>query len=113
MAEWHKTACIICQSNCGIEVQLGGEDGRELTLFRGDKDHPVSRGYACEKPHRLNYYQNKNNRLLKPLRRTAAGDFEEIDWDTAISEVAARLAAVRAEMVDKSSVEVVKCAAHH
>jgi len=95
MAQWHKTACIICTSNCGIEVQLGGEGGGELVLVRGDKDHPISRGYACEKPQRLNYYQSKNNRLLRPLRRTANGGFEEVDWDTAITEVAQKLTAIR------------------
>jgi len=92
MAEWRPTACILCECNCGVEVQL---DGRRLAKFRGDKAHPISRGYACEKPHRLDYYQNGPFRLTAPLRRTAAGDFEEIDWDTAIREVAERLAAVR------------------
>ena len=34
-------------------------------------------------------------RLTRPLRRRADGSFEEVDWDTAIGEVAARLGAVR------------------
>jgi len=25
---WKSTACILCECNCGIEVQPGGEDGR-------------------------------------------------------------------------------------
>ena len=62
---------------------------------RGDDAHPISQGYACEKPSRLDYYQNGPHRLTKPLRRRADGSFEEIDWDTAIREVAARFAAVR------------------
>src|SRR4029079_17953263 len=95
MSDWKSTACILCECNCGIEVQLGGEDGRRLVKFRGDDAHPASRGYACEKPHRLDYSQNATHRLTKPLRRRADGSFEEIDWDTAIREVAARLAAVR------------------
>jgi anaerobic selenocysteine-containing dehydrogenase len=76
-------------------VQLGGEDGRRLVRVRGDDAHPASRGYACEKPSRLDYYQNGPHRLTKPLRRRGDGSFEEIDWDTAIREVAARFAAVR------------------
>ena len=55
----------------------------------------VVAGYACEKPSRLDFYQNGPHRLTKPLRRRADGTFEEIDWDTAIREVAARFAAVR------------------
>ncbi len=94
MADWKPTACILCTCNCGIEVQLGGEANREFTLIRGDKAQPVSQGYACEKPQRLNYYQDNNSRIFAPLRRTEDGGFEEVDWDTAIREVAERLASV-------------------
>ncbi|ACY15504.1 molybdopterin-dependent oxidoreductase [Haliangium ochraceum] len=94
-SDWQPTACILCECNCGIEVQLGGDDGRRLQRFRGDRRHPISRGYACEKPHRLDYYQNPPDRLRTPLRRRPDGGFDEIDWDTAIAEVAARLARVR------------------
>jgi anaerobic selenocysteine-containing dehydrogenase len=94
---WEKTACILCECNCGLEVQIGGEGNRHFTRIRGDKAHPASRGYACEKPHRLDYYQNGPDRITAPLRRKEDGTFEEIDWDTAIREVAARLGAVRDE----------------
>jgi anaerobic selenocysteine-containing dehydrogenase len=93
--DWKPTACILCECNCGLEVELGGEDGRHLVRFRGDKRHPASQGYACEKPHRLDHYQHGPHRLTSPLRRRADGTFEAIDWQTAIREVAARLAKVR------------------
>ena len=96
-ASWKKTACILCECNCGLEVQLGGEGDRHFTRIRGDKAHPASKGYACEKPHRLDYYQNGPDRITSPLRRKDDGTFEEIDWDTAIREVAARLSALRDE----------------
>src|SRR3954469_1010709 len=92
---WKPTACILCECNCGLEVELGGEDGRHLVKLRGDKRHPSSQGYACEKPHRLDHYQHGRDRLTSPLRRRADGTFEAIDWDTAIREVAARLGAIR------------------
>lgn len=92
---WHKTACILCECNCGIEVKLGGEDGRRFERIRGDREHPSSRGYTCNKPLRLDHYQNGRHRLSSPLRRRADGGFEEIDWETAIREVAGKLAAVR------------------
>lgn len=92
---WRSTACILCERNCGLEVQLGGENARHFVRIRGDKQHPSSQGYACEKPHRLDHYQNASDRLTQPLRRRADGSFEAIDWDTAIREVAARFARVR------------------
>jgi anaerobic selenocysteine-containing dehydrogenase len=94
-AAWKANACILCECNCGLEVQLGGDDGRRLVRLRGDKRHPASRGYTCEKALRLDHYQNGRGRVVRPLRRRADGSFEEIGWDVAIREVAARLSAVR------------------
>ncbi len=92
---WQPTACILCECNCGIEIRLGGEDGRRFERIRGDKAHPASKGYTCEKALRLDHYQNGRHRLTSPLRRRPDGTFEEIDWDTAIHEVADRFARVR------------------
>lgn len=88
----HKTACILCSVNCGIEV--GVDEGR-LVKIRGDRDHPVSHGYLCQKAARLDYYQNHADRLDRPLRRRADGTFEAITWDQAIGEIAARLVELR------------------
>ncbi len=92
--EWQQTACILCSINCGVEVRV---DGPTITRVRGDKAHPGSQGYTCEKALRLDHYQNGSHRLTTPLRRRADGTFEEIDWDTAIAEVAARFGEVIAE----------------
>ncbi|GAB19650.1 putative oxidoreductase [Gordonia effusa NBRC 100432] len=91
---WLKTACILCECNCGLEVLL---DDRQLKKIRGDKEHPGSAGYTCEKPLRLDYYQNGPHRLTSPMRRTATGDYEEIDWGTALDEIAGRLRRVMDE----------------
>jgi anaerobic selenocysteine-containing dehydrogenase len=84
--EWQPTICILCSVNCGVEVKL---DGRHIARVRGNRAHVASRGHACEKAQRLDYYQNGRDRLTSPLRRKPDGTFEEIDWDTAIREVAA------------------------
>ena len=73
MSEWHRTACILCESNCGIEVRLGGDDGRTFERIRGDKAHPASKGYTCEKALRLNHYQNSRDRLTSPMKRRDDG----------------------------------------
>ena len=96
-AAWKKTACILCGSNCGVLVQLGGGDGREIVRIRGDKEHPGTRGYTCNKALQLNYYQSARGRLTSPLRRRDDGGFDEIDWDTAIAEIAEKLVAIRDE----------------
>ncbi len=91
-ADWKTTSCILCSINCGLKVQV--DDGH-LVKIRGDKQNPRSKGYTCEKPAQLDHYQNHADRLTSPLRRRADGSYEAIDWDTAITEVAARLAEIR------------------
>ena len=96
--DWAPTACVLCECNCGVEVKLGGEDGRRFVKVKGDRAHPVSRGYTCEKALRLDYYQNGPDRVLHPLKRRADGSgFDEIGWDQAIAEVAERLGGLRDE----------------
>ncbi len=93
-ASWQPSACILCSINCGLNVQV---EDRSLIKIKGDREHPTSQGYVCEKPRALDRYQNGRDRLTSPMRRRPDGTFEEVDWDTAIREVAARLAAVRDE----------------
>lgn len=94
---WHSTACNLCFTNCGIKVQIGGEGDRHIVRVKGDKAHPASKGYTCNKALQIDYYQNGRDRLTSPLRRRADGSFEEIDWDTAIREVAEKMKAIRDE----------------
>lgn len=89
----HKNACILCSVNCGIDIEVDN-DTSEIVKITGDKDHPTSQGYICQKATRLNFYQ-KQKRLTSPLRKKADGSFEEISWDTAIAEIAEKLVNVR------------------
>ena len=61
--DWQPTACILCECNCGIVVQV---EDRTLARIRGDKEHPGSQGYTCNKALRLNHYQNNRARLTSP-----------------------------------------------
>ena len=90
--QWQPTACMICSMNCGIEVLT---DSGRITRVRPDQNHPVSKGYVCEKAQRMDAYQQGRDRLTSPMRRKPDGSYEAVDWDTAIREVAAGLAAVR------------------
>ena len=68
--DWQKTICILCSVNCGVDVKL---DGRHITRVRGNRDHVASKGYACEKAQRIDFYQNGRDRLTSPLRRRPDG----------------------------------------
>jgi anaerobic selenocysteine-containing dehydrogenase len=91
--KWRQTACILCYVNCGVEL---GVEGRRIVRVRGDKAHPRSRGYLCQKAQRLHFYGEHADRLQTPLRRTAVGGFEAVSWETALTDIAGRLRELRA-----------------
>ncbi|WP_406110101.1 hypothetical protein OG698_45365 [Streptomyces sp. NBC_01003] len=91
-AAWGKSAWILCENNCGNQIQT---DGRRFTKIRGDKEHVATAGYTCNKVLRLDHNQNGGARLTAPLRREPDGSSTPIDRDTAIREIAARLKIVR------------------
>ncbi|MFI5798667.1 molybdopterin-dependent oxidoreductase [Streptomyces sp. NPDC051677] len=92
MSQWHKTACNLCYVNCGLEVQT---EGSAIIRVRGDKDNARSQGYLCQKPQRLTWYGDHDDRLTTPLRRRADGTHEPVSWETALTEIAAKLREVR------------------
>ncbi len=88
------TVCVLCSHNCGIRVDV--EDGR-IAAIRADDSNPISRGYMCNKAVTCDRYAHHAQRLHHPLRRRSDGTFEEISWEVAISEIAARLEQLRQE----------------
>lgn len=90
MGAWHKTGCVLCAQNCGLEVQV--KDGRMIRV-RPDKANLRSQGYACRKGLNVIYHQYPSDRLTDPLKRV--GDrFEPISWEQAIGEIADKLQAL-------------------
>lgn len=85
------TFCRICEPLCGLLATV--EDGRLLSL-RPDPDHPLSRGQACPKGIAFTDVQNDPDRVLRPLRRSDDGTFQEVGWDEALDDIAARLRAI-------------------
>ncbi len=90
MKQWHKTACVLCAQNCGLEVIV--EDNR-MVKVRPDRDNPRSQGYACRKGLKVAFHQHHAQRLSYPLKRANNG-FEQISWDQAIDEIAEKLRSI-------------------
>ena len=81
-----------CPDTCALLVDVDPASGRAVGL-RGDPDHPITRGWLCAKvrPYLDRVYDP--SRLTVPLRRAGAkgeGRWQEIGWDEAIAEIAAR-----------------------
>lgn len=117
------TVCCYCSGGCGTLVSV--RDG-ELINVEGDPDHPINRGGLCSKgssqfavnsvidPETGKAIINPN-RLQKPkVRRAGKSEWEDISWEDAIGEIAAKIKATRDENyeeVDENGVIVNRCEA--
>ncbi len=87
MGTTHKTSCVLCAQNCGLEVEV---ENNRIIKVKGDKENVRSEGYVCRKGMNVAYHQHHADRLKYPLKRTDKG-FERISWDQAIDEIAGKL----------------------
>lgn len=87
MKEWHKTGCVLCAQNCGLEVLV--KEGR-MVKVRPDKENPRSQGYVCRKGLNVLHHQYNKDRLTEPLKKVG-GAFEPISWQQAIDEIAGKI----------------------
>jgi anaerobic selenocysteine-containing dehydrogenase len=87
VSNWHKTGCVLCAQNCGLEVFVAND---RMVKVRPDKDNPRSEGYACRKGLNVIYHQYPKDRLKEPLKRVGKS-FEAISWDQAIDEIAGKI----------------------
>ena len=90
MGTIHKTGCVLCPQNCGLEIEV--EDNR-IVKVRADKTNAKSEGYVCRKGMQIAYHQHNADRLKYPLKKTG-GKFERISWDQAIDEISGKLKSI-------------------
>lgn len=84
-----KTFCRICVGYCGLALTIDDQD--KIVKMRGDKENPMSMGYACIKGLESGYSHQGPDRILKPLKRMPDGSYEEIASEQALDEIAEKL----------------------
>lgn len=87
-----RTFCRVCEPSCGLVARVA--DG-EIRQLEPDRDHPVTRGFACHKGLAALDIHRDPDRLAHPQRRTQDGRFEDVSWDDAISGIASEIARIR------------------
>ena len=83
-----RTFCRVCEPACGLVATV--RDG-ELVKLAPDREHPVTRGFACHKGMAGVDIHRDPDRLDFPLRRAEQGAGARVSWDAAIDGIAQSL----------------------
>ncbi len=96
-----------CPDTCGWHVTVDRTGPTPVAMqLRGNPDHPYSKGELCPKVNKFLDRVYSNERVLHPLRRVGPkgeGRFEQISWDEALGEIAARFH----EIIDRDGAEAI------
>ena len=88
-----RSTCPYCSVSCGVIIHTLGDRAKnavpQVVHVEGDPDHPINRGTLCPKGASLQQDILNDRRLLKPqVRRPGSDHWEDIEWDTAVGEIA-------------------------
>jgi thiosulfate reductase/polysulfide reductase chain A len=92
-----KTYCQFCSNLCGVLVRV--EDGRVVDV-RGNPDHPLTRGFTCERVRIAPKWLYHPGQLKYPLKRAGGrgeGKWHRITWDEAMGEIGQKLLSLKRE----------------
>ena len=104
-----RSTCPYCSVSCGVIIHTLGDRSKNAVAHvvhvEGDPDHPINRGTLCPKGASLQQDIVNERRLLKPqVRRPGADRWEDIEWDTAVDEIARLVKKTRdATFIDKDA----------
>jgi formate dehydrogenase major subunit len=95
-----RSTCPYCSVSCGVIIHTLGDRAKnvvpQVVHVEGDPDHPINRGTLCPKGASLQQDILNDRRLLKPqVRRPGSDRWEDIDWNTAVDEIARRVKQTR------------------
>ena len=94
-----KTYCRICEAHCGLEVEVSADN--KIISVKPDKEHPVSKGYACIKGTGIGALHHDPDRLTTPMKRIN-GKLEPISWQQANQEIGDQVKALRKKHGNRS-----------
>ncbi len=91
-----KSLCYFCHANCGVLAYV--KDG-DVIKIEGDPNYSNQGGLCCRGTSALLHVNHpaRVNHVLKRVGEKGEGKWEQIDYDTAIQEVADRLNQIKAE----------------
>ena len=91
MSNVHYGICDFCDSACGLEIEMEGD---QIIAIRGDHKDRFSRGHICPKGIAHQDLFNDPDRLRRPVRKKGS-EWEEVSWEEALEEAGRSLAEVQ------------------
>lgn len=96
--------CHCCHQRCGLRAYV---EGGRVSKMTGNPEHPISQGHICVKglaaPESL-YHPDRLNYPLKRVGERGAGEWQRIEWNQALDEIADKLAKVKEQYGSESLV---------
>ena len=92
IATYYASTCRECAAGCGIQVKV--REGRALKI-EGNPASPVNRGRLCARGQAALQGLYNPDRVTGPMRHNAAGQFEPVSWDDAITTLRSKVAEAR------------------
>lgn len=91
-----KSLCYFCHANCGVIAYV--KDG-DVIKIEGDPNYSNQGGLCCRGTSALKHVNHpaRINHVLKRVGEKGEGKWEQVDYDTAIKEVAEKLNQIKAE----------------
>jgi formate dehydrogenase major subunit len=97
--QWAKqttSVCCYCAVGCGLIVHTAKNGEGRAVNVEGDPDHPINEGALCPKGGSIFQLGENDARPKKPLYRAPnSGEWKEVEWDWALSEIAKRVKKTR------------------
>jgi anaerobic selenocysteine-containing dehydrogenase len=86
--ELKRTYCKVCSTNCGLVAEVANDT--KILKVRGDRDHPVTKGYSCPKGRATGQIHHLDQPITHPMMRKD-GALVEVSWDEALNDIAGKL----------------------
>jgi molybdopterin-containing oxidoreductase family iron-sulfur binding subunit len=93
-ATYYASTCRECAAGCGIHVRV--REGRAVKI-EGNPESPINRGRLCSRGQAALQGLYNPDRVTGPMARNAAGGFDPIAWDAAITQLQGRITASRGQ----------------
>jgi anaerobic selenocysteine-containing dehydrogenase len=82
-----RSYCRVCTTQCGIIVDL---DGERIVKVRGDREHPLTKGYTCPKGRAIGALHHHPAAITRPMMRKG-GELLAVSWSECLNDLAVKL----------------------